>query len=247
MHALGRIPDKFDPRDHAFLPKLVSPTAIPKKIDFRKTKPLPIKDQGQLGACTGFGSTRAHRRMLSHLGLADFDASELFAYYNGRSYEHTISQDSGCQIRDVVKQQSKLGYAPEADWPYVVSKFKAKPPAKAFAEAQKRPLTKYSRVDNTSWDAVRAAIAANGNLIIGISVFASFESDAAAKTGVIPLPQASEQELGGHCMDADGYDGDTLIVANSWSTAWGDKGFCYLPRAYVTNPKLCSDCWTLSA
>ncbi len=36
-------------------------------------------------------------------------------------------------------------------------------------------------------------------------------------------------------------------MRNSWGEVWGDKGYFYLPYAYLTNPLLCSDAWCVGA
>ena len=44
--------------------------------------------------------------------------------------EHTVNSDSGAQIRDGIKSVGKQGDCPETEWPYVIAKFKTKPPTK---------------------------------------------------------------------------------------------------------------------
>ena len=45
--------------------------------------------------------------------------------------------------------------------------------------------------------------------------------------------------LGGHALLAVGYmqiaGALYIIVRNSWSTAWGDNGYCYLPADQVAS------------
>ena len=57
----------------------------------------------------------------------------------------------------------------------------------------------------------------------------------AARTGVIPVPKpSSEQLLGGHAILAVGYDDakKAIIFKNSWNTTWGDHGYGYFPYGY---------------
>ena len=82
-------------------------------------------------------------------------------------------------------------------------------------------------------------------VVFGFRVFASFESDAVARTGVVPMPGADEALLGGHAVVAVGYDADRFVVRNSWGSAWGDDGYCTMPVEYVTDPVLAGDLWVL--
>ena len=76
-----------------------------------------------------------------------------------------------------------------------------------------------------------------------------FESQQVAQTGVVPMPAASEQVLGGHAVVAVGYDDSQqrFIVRNSWGTTWGQQGYFTMPYAYLTqlHPALSSDYWTI--
>jgi C1A family cysteine protease len=84
--------------------------------------------------------------------------------------------------------------------------------------------------------------------VIGICVYDSFESHEVANTGMVPLPKPSETLLGGHAVLCCGYDDvkQCWIMRNSWGVNWGNKGYFYLPYAYLTNPSLASDAWTIT-
>jgi C1A family cysteine protease len=46
---------------------------------------------------------------------------------------------------------------------------------------------------------------------------------------------------------AVGYDmaAGTFLVRNSWSEQWGMNGYFTMPFAYLTDPHLASDFWTI--
>jgi len=61
------------------------------------------------------------------------------------------------------------------------------------------------------------------------------------------MPQPSEQMLGGHCVTAVGYNDarQRFIVRNSWGSGWGKGGYRTMPYAYLGDPRLASDFWTI--
>ncbi len=63
--------------------------------------------------------------------------------------EHSVDSDSGAQIRDGIKSVAKQGDCPEAEWPYVIAKFKTKPPKACYADALKYKVVSYQRVAQT--------------------------------------------------------------------------------------------------
>jgi len=42
-----------------------------------------------------------------------------------------------------------------------------------------------------------------------------------------------------------GYIGNYYIVRNSWSADWGQAGYFLMAKAYLENPDLASDFWTV--
>ena len=90
-------------------------------------------------------------------------------------------------------------------------------------------------------------MAAGFPVVIGIQVYESLESPAVARTGIVPMPGANEQCVGGHCVLVVGYDigKQMFLVRNSWGTDWGINGNFWIPFAYLADPKLCSDNWTI--
>ncbi len=239
----GWIPDLPDQRDHIFAaPQVI----VPSRIDLRHLCP-PVLDQGQLGSCTANAIANAHRFDQNRQKLpGKFPPSRLFIYYNERAMEGTINSDAGASIRDGIKSINILGVCPESLWPYNIAKFTNRPSAAAFKEALRYKSVSYSSVIQSA-SQMKGCLAAGYPFVVGFTVYESFESDAVAKTGQVPMPGSSEQVLGGHATLVVGYDdsSQTFIVMNSWSISWGDKGFFYMPYAYLTSIDLASDFWTI--
>ena len=243
-HSLGWVHDLPDHRDFLYSAIRPIPAKLPASVDLRPSCP-PIEDQGQLGSCTANALVGA----LEFLEIKDkmpfVDLSRLFVYYNERVIEHTVQSDAGAQLRDGIKTLAKLGVCTEKKWPYIIAKFKVKPTPACYKEALQHQITDYHRL--TTLDDMRSCLADGYPFVFGFTVYESFETQEVAQTGVVPMPQRTERMLGGHAVVAVGYD-DTqkrFIVRNSWGTGWGMQGYCTMPYAYVANPSLAADFWTV--
>jgi C1A family cysteine protease len=250
----GRRADLPDPRDFSFAIEhhALTEQALPASVDLRPDMRKKLFDQGNLGSCVGNGTADAYAfAQRFQTRRSPYIPSRLFIYYGAREIEGSVDSDAGCEIRDAIKVVANVGAPHETLWPYKIARFAVKPSAKAFTDAAKHQAVKYARVD-TAHDStqLRQALAGGFPVIIGITVFESFESDEATNTGVIPMPVPDEEVLGGHCMLACGYQTEGgsrgYIVRNSWGASWGDGGYCYMPEAYLIDPQLASDFWVLS-
>ena len=242
----GWTPDHPDQRDLKFVAPMMA--TLPTKVDLRNMMPAPY-DQGELGSCTaqslaGLLEYSEHKQNKPHPQTA----SRLFIYYNERLLEGTVNADSGAMLRDGIKSLIRWGYCEEVLWPYVIARFKKKPPRPAYGDAFKSRISQYARINNHSLNDMKVALASGNPFVFGFSVYESFESEAVAKTGVMLMPQPNEQMLGGHAVLAVGYDDErqVIIVRNSWGVNWGDKGYFYMPYAFITNPALADDFWTIT-
>lgn len=224
--------DAPDGRDHKLMVArdgLVLPTAH----DLTAAFPPPM-DQGQWGTCTAHGVTAALRYNLINTDRPDAQLSRAQLYWESGIIEGDTG-DNGRQIRDVIKAAA-AGVAAEGDWDYFRVGH-APPRLEAVCRA-----TEYMRVGSDR-QAINTAIFVGHPVVIGVTVFKSFESEEVAATGRVPMPKHGESEVGGHCMLLGGYDEQYDLVLNSWGPAWGSGGYCYLPRGYVE--KYGSDLWTI--
>ncbi len=239
----GWVRDLPDHRDFRFGSAL---KRLPTLVDLRAQFP-PVYDQGDLGSCTANAVA----------GLMQFDEekqhaisatmpSRLFIYYQERVLEGTVNSDSGAQLRDGIKVVVKSGVCPETVWPYDISQFAVQPSPQAYADATQEKALVYMRVSQRL-SQVRGCLAAGFPFTFGFAVYESFESQAVADTGIVPLPAPGEALLGGHAVCAAGYDDSQqcFIVRNSWGSQWGDSGYGYMPYAYLLDRDLAGDFWTI--
>lgn len=235
--------DLPDHRDLKFKAKKDVVKSLPPVVDNRGTMPA-VFDQGQLGSCTSNATAGQIWALAQNKALIP---SRLFIYYNSRKLEGTTGSDSGASIRDSIKSVVRWGYAPETDWPYDISKFKKAPPKNAYNDAVKDKISKYQSVSQDP-NSIKAALVTGDTVNFGFTVYESFESDAVTQTGIVPMPQPNETVLGGHAVLLVGYDDSKnwYIARNSWGAGWGDKGYFYMPYAYVHNHNLASDFWVIT-
>jgi C1A family cysteine protease len=240
----GLIPDAPDPRDLLAAPEATH--GLPPHVDLRTDKRMPkVWNQGQLGSCTAHGIGAA---LVFH-EVVEVMPSRLFIYYNERALEGTVASDSGAQIRDGIKVVASQGACPESEWPYNTAQFKIKPPPRCYTDGKKELALTYQRVA-VDRDQVRAQLAKGTLVVVGISVYSSFESEQVAASGVVPMPNLkTEQNLGGHCIAAVGYDdpSERFIMRNSWGTSWGQDGFFTLPYDYLGSSRYASDFWAINS
>jgi C1A family cysteine protease len=238
------MPDVPDQRDLVFAATRV--ISLPPSVDLRSSCP-PVYDQGQLGSCTANAIAAAIQyEQIRQKEPKPFAPSRLFIYYNERVMEHTVGQDAGAQIRDGIKSVNHIGACSETDWPYLIANFTRKPPPRAFKDAPLGKAVSYQRVVQTL-DQMKGCLAAGFPIVLGISVYESFESPQVAKSGVVPMPTSSEKLLGGHAILTVGYHDaeQRFIMRNSWGTSWGLRGYFTIPYTYLTDSNLCDDLWTI--
>jgi C1A family cysteine protease len=239
---LGWRPDKPDFRDKPYMHLLLGP--MPPKVDLRPRMPL-VYDQGDLGSCTSNAIAAAIQYdRLKNKQDPDWVPARLLIYWNERFMEGTTDVDAGAEIRDGMKACAEAGVCDEKIWPYHIDKFDAKPPQAAWNAAKKHRITSYERVNQDMQD-MKAVLASGFPIVIGFSVYSSFQDDVVKMTGVVPMPMGEEQLLGGHAVLVVGYDDSTSrwTVRNSWGDSWGAKGYFYMPYQYFTDPNLATDLW----
>jgi C1A family cysteine protease len=244
-----------DPRIKSILDKSEvlrrTATAAPPQMDLREYC-SPIEDQGDLGSCTanacvGLLEYYEKRAFGKHL-----DASRLFLYKATRNLLGWQG-DTGAYMRTTMKALVLFGVPPEEYWEYDINQYDAEPPAFTYAFGQNYKAIRYYRLDppGTSYNMilsnVKQKIAARLPCMFGFSVYSSISN-----SPDIPFPRVTDYLLGGHAVMAVGYDdsrkigSDTgaLLIRNSWGTEWGDRGYGWLPYAYITKG-LAGDFWSL--
>lgn len=233
--------DVIDHRDYLLNQKTLS--LLP-KVDLRLNCPV-IYNQGNLGSCVANGTSFCIQfDQIKYHMTHQFVPSRLFIYYNTRVIEHTVDLDSGTTIRDALTAVNRQGACPEPNWPYVINRFAIKPSHQAYLIGAKHLVKLYARI-LFDLNHMKQCLVDGFPFLFGMMVYSSF--DRVGPSGVVTTPTQSESVLGGHCMACVGYDDrkQSFIVRNSWGSNWGDRGYCYIPYTYMSNPKYTFDLWTI--
>lgn len=247
QHRFGWVPDRPDARDLLLPPEQVPETKLT-ELDLSTDHANPsIWNQLSIGSCTAHGTGRCYSfAAAKHLNIPPPMPSRLFIYWFERFLEGTTSTDSGAMIRDGFQVLTKMGVPPESEWPYDIAKFADKPPAQSVKDALLHETLKYERVSSgaPTVQHLKNTLALGFPVAGGFTVYDSFDN--IGSDGNMPMPNADEGVLGGHCTAWMGFNdnlfGGCFKVANSWDTTWGDGGYFYMPYSYMTS-KYCSDFW----
>jgi C1A family cysteine protease len=176
------------------------------------------------------------------------ELSAAFVYIEERDREGTSSEDSGAYPRDGCYTLKHYGIPTNAVMPYSDRDFTTQPTPAVFTDAATRKIKSYYRV--LSQHSIKSWIAKNVPINMGFLVYQGMES---SRNGVIPMPGATEQPLGGHDIILDGYSdrpdwpgGGYFRLFNSWGESAGDgHGDYFLPYAYAGNPQLAWEFWRI--
>lgn len=212
-------------------------TNISANVDLSKSF-TPIKDQGDMGACSAFAAVSIFEYILKKNRQPDVDLSEQFVYYCARKSEGVESLDAGSSLYSVMNSMAQDGVCLEKLFPYNPANIDAEPSQEAVEDASTRKVKTVLNVKRDVND-IRSAICEGYPVAISLKLYDSFNP----VKGFIPMP--GEEEIsagtsGNHAMVIVGYDNENQFfkVRNSWGRKFGDKGYCYLPYSYISDERL---------
>jgi hypothetical protein len=211
------------------------------------TRRLPILDQGDTSACTGFALASVVNFLLrEHRDPKSRPISPFMLYSMARRYDEFpgATADTGSSLRGAMKGWYRHGAClfdlwKTLDMPPPV----ARPARDWWLDAAQRPLGAYYRVDTRSVTDMHVALNDVGILYASVVCHAgwlTFGGGTARKYWTIPREKVQPAD-GGHAFVIIGYTPEGFIIQNSWGTDWGTGG-----RAILTYPdwtENAMDCW----
>lgn len=234
-------PDVVDFRDAMFTPTLVE---VPLRITLDEYKKafvgrVPVLDQREEGACTGFGlAAVAHYLLHKRKIVPDRDqVSPHMLYEMAKRYDEWRGRDyEGSSARGAMKGWHKHGVCALALWQGAQAESETHAQA---VDAAKRPLGAYFRVNHKDLVAMHAALAEVGVLYATATVHTGWDEVKKAD-GRIPY-SADVTPTGGHAFAIVGYDEAGFWIQNSWGPSWGKGGFAQI--SYTDWLRHGSDVW----
>lgn len=221
----------------------LSDSFMPEEFDLSTALPPRLMQYSE-GSCCPHSVVTALRYNWINNGLPDVELSRNQLYYDTRKIEGTTASDAGCQISNAVHVAQTIGVAYEGLWPYDLTKWMDAPPPEIYTDAAKHEATELWAV-NVDPLAIKTALYTGHPVIIGISVYPSFESDQTATTGFVQMPGSAESVMSGHSMLVWGGYSYGARARNWWGTDWGLGGDCVIPWSYFTD-EYASDLWVIS-
>lgn len=225
----------------------VSKKVTEKNIDLRNDF-TPIKNQGQIGACTVFSVASIFEYILKKNSQENYDLSESFVYYNVRHADGNEKVDTGSSFQDVIKSIGSEGICTEKLHPYS-KKLSDVPSDEAYEDAKTRKIVKALNVV-VAEDDIKSAIQEGYPVAVSLKVYNSFSSTTfsgsgsrVGASGFVIYPTDEEiasGEFGYHAMVIVGFIDETkhFVVRNSWGEEFGDKGYCYIPYSYICDTEM---------
>lgn len=184
-------------------------------------KNLAVLDQGQEGACTGFGLAATIHLLLDRSGRPRTRVSTRMLYEMARRHDEWPGEDyEGSSLRGALRGWSSMGVCTEKSWPYDPKKADTEVTIARAKEAREITLGAYFRLRPHLPD-YHAALCQAEVIYVSADVHDGWSKPDAH--GVIKYTPDTVID-GGHAFAIVGYNEKGFWVQNSWGPDWGAKG-----------------------
>lgn len=235
----GFLKSPKDPRD--FTIKKVKgllgaePTIFPQTY-FTDISSVPVLFQGKQSSCIGHAT--ASGMMALDGGKYSYDYSPRFIYALCKRDDGYPNAD-GTFYKQAMAEGKNNGICDNAQFPNDINlpfpqyKDASLIPQQAFDTAKQRTIKSYVKLNNLSFEGIKAAIYESKIVLLGVEIGIEFYTPSWQAKDVLPL-RSPQKIVSGHALLCYGYDENYIYFRNSFGPSWGDNGngyFCpdYLP------------------
>lgn len=217
-------PDVLDLRDRWYASALASVPQRRSLAEYQKQR-TPVLDQGVEGGCAAFAvATVANSLLRAGRDDAAEPASPWMLHEMARRTMEPAEDDApSVSLRCALKGWQRHGVCGRSLWPEQIADSEPALTDQRSADAAKRPLAAYFRIDHRDFSSVHAALTEAGILLASAWIHDGWLGPDA--DGVI---RDGSRRLGCHAFAIVAYDQDGLWIQNSWGRHWGLQGFGYL-------------------
>lgn len=194
---------------------------IPLRAKIDPPRGLAILDQGEEGACTGFGLAATIHLLLARSGRPQTRVSTRMLYEMAKRHDEWPGEDyDGSSLRGALRGWSSMGVCTEDAWPYDPKTSDREVTIARAEDAKNITLGAYFRLRPHLPD-YHAALCQAEIIYVSADVHAGWSNP--GKSGLIAYTQASVID-GGHAFAIVGYNAKGFWVQNSWGPDWGARG-----------------------
>ena len=237
-YILGAIESPVDLRDYTYDMLTMATVPIDIPYGFRFDYPYDILNQGLIGSCVAHGLSEM-RNYIDGVPIDD-TYSVGFIYANR---EDSDTQGHGMVTRQALKNLVKYGDCKKKDFPIneeypaILNTLEKYGKTQLLEKASQHKSLAYIKLDVK--EIKEYLVKYNKPIAITVYVYDNFY-EACNNGGKIPsVPKGNKR--GSHLMIIIGYEGDKLIIVNSWGEYSGDKGIFYLD----INSEIIKELWAL--
>jgi len=177
--------------------------------------------------------------------MSMFEPSRMYRYVRARQLEGSFPGDhrTGAHIVSAMRIARGWGVPSEKEWPYdgAAAHWPPQEPADIDVAAKKNRICAYQRV--RTLDELKNALTQQHRVQINVPITDEWYT---TPNGKIEMPKPDTTRAESHSVHVVGFDDaqGCLTIENSWGSAWGDKGFGYIPQRYFE--KFQTEAWTMA-